>query len=106
MITLKIPFNVYSSTKGFYSSYPSSFTPSSTGTCEFRIKKCSEDICQLRLDFQTLTGFTNNVGSCTDSFKAEGTIEQAGAEPGHTCFSVGSHNWFVIDHLFQLLVNV
>merc|ERR1711971_596012 len=36
--------------------FPSSFTPSSTGTCEIKVSKCSEDICQLRLDFQTMSG--------------------------------------------------
>ena len=54
-----------------YSRYPSSYTPTGTGTCSFTINKCSSDICQLRLDFQTMTGFvtsTANVGSCTDSF--------------------------------------
>ena len=28
--------------------YPSSYTPTSTGTCSFTIDKVSEDICQLR----------------------------------------------------------
>ena len=28
--------------------YPSSITPTSTGTCEFTIDKASDDICQLR----------------------------------------------------------
>ena len=57
-------------------SFPSSFTPTSTGTCAFTVTKTSEDICQLRLDFQTLTGFTTSttVGMCTDKFEAEGMI--------------------------------
>ena len=57
-------------------SFPSSFTPTSTGTCAFTVAKISEDICQLRLDFQTLTGFTTSttVGMCTDKFDAEGMI--------------------------------
>merc|ERR1712106_763443 len=29
-------------------SYPSSYTPSSTGSCLFTINKCAADICQLR----------------------------------------------------------
>ena len=31
--------------------YPSTY--SSAGTCEWRISKCRDDICQIRLDFQT-----------------------------------------------------
>merc|ERR1719445_1536460 len=32
--------------------YPSSYTPSSTGSCTFTINKSTSDICQLRIDFQ------------------------------------------------------
>ena len=32
--------------------YPSTY--SSAGTCEWRISKCRDDICQIRLDFQTM----------------------------------------------------
>merc|ERR1711892_1371433 len=46
--------------------FPSPFTPTSTGSCDIKVNKGSEDICQLRLDFQTLTGFTAAVGICTD----------------------------------------
>ena len=28
--------------------YPSSYTPTSSGTCTFTINKCSDNICQLR----------------------------------------------------------
>ena len=56
----------------FFRSFPSSFTPTSTGSCEIKVSKCSEDICQLRLDFQTMSGFTAAVGICTDKFTAEG----------------------------------
>jgi len=62
--------------------FPSSFTPSSTGTCEIKVSKCSEDICQLRLDFQTMSGFTAAVGVCTDKFTAEG---QTGVNPPSIC---------------------
>ena len=30
------------------SGYPSSITPTSTGTCSFTVKKASDDVCQLR----------------------------------------------------------
>jgi len=53
--------------------YPSTYTPSSTGTCTFSISKISSDICQLRLDFETMSGFvTATAGTCTDSFTAKG----------------------------------
>ena len=51
--------------------YPSSFTPTSASTCTFNIIKVSSDICQLRLDFQTFSGFTAAVGVCTDKFAGE-----------------------------------
>merc|ERR1719410_2105565 len=38
--------------------YPSTYTPTTGGTCVFTINKVSDDICQLRLDFQTFSGFT------------------------------------------------
>merc|ERR1712013_6767 len=65
--------------------YPSSYTPTGTGTCSFTINKCSSDICQLRLDFQTMTGFvtsTANVGSCTDSFAV---ASPTGSDPPTIC---------------------
>jgi hypothetical protein len=52
-------------------SYPSAYTPTGTGTCSFTINKCCSDVCQLRLDFETMSGFvtaTAPVGGCTDSF--------------------------------------
>merc|ERR1711874_61948 len=49
--------------------YPSSYTPTSSGTCTFTINKCSDNICQLRLDFETMTGYTvgtdANKGQCS-----------------------------------------
>merc|ERR1712106_1077232 len=39
------------------SGYPSTYTPSSTGSCSFTINKCAADICQLRIDFQTMKGY-------------------------------------------------
>ena len=55
-------------------SYPSSYTPTSTGSCEIKVTKVSDDICQLRLDFQTMSGFAASVGSCTDKFAAAGIV--------------------------------
>jgi len=53
--------------------YPSTYTPSSTGTCVFTISKVSSEVCQLRLDFQTMSGYvTTTNGVCTDSFTALG----------------------------------
>ena len=48
--------------------YPSSYTPSSTGSCVYTINKVSDDVCQLRLDFQTFSGFVDvsTTGVCTD----------------------------------------
>ena len=54
--------------------YPSSFTPTSASTCTFNINKVSSDICQLRLDFQTFSGFalaTTPVSTCADTFVGE-----------------------------------
>ena len=34
--------------------YPSSYTPSSAGTCTFTINKCSDNICQLREGFRII----------------------------------------------------
>merc|ERR1719510_798904 len=53
--------------------YPSTYTPSSTGTCVFTVSKVSSEVCQLRLDFETMSGFvTTTAGACTDSFTALG----------------------------------
>merc|ERR1712060_831953 len=53
--------------------YPSTYTPSSTGTCVFTISKVSSEVCQLRLDFETMSGYvTTTAGACTDSFTALG----------------------------------
>jgi len=64
--------------------YPSSYTPSSTGSCAFTVNKVSDDICQLRLDFQTMSGLVTSttVGMCTDSFAAAG---QTGKNPPTIC---------------------
>merc|ERR1712241_1147558 len=63
--------------------YPSSWTPTTTGTCTNTIKKMSDDICQLRLDFETMTGYTTTtVGGCTASFTATG---DSGKNPPRIC---------------------
>lgn len=79
--------------------YPSSYTPSSAGTCSYTINKVrfrisglskltlfkvSEDVCQLRLDFETMTGFyTGTNGACgVDDFDVSG---QTGNNPPTIC---------------------
>merc|ERR1711936_464429 len=53
--------------------YPSTYTPSSTGTCVFTVSKVSSEVCQLRLDFETMSGYVTLAnGACTDSFTALG----------------------------------
>ena len=72
--------------------YPSSYTPTNTGSCVFTISKVSSDVCQLRLDFQvtqlfsyysstyfcplqTFSGLATSsatVGDCTDYLTASG----------------------------------
>ena len=46
------------------------------------IEKSSADVCQLRLDFHTFSGFVNAVGVCTDTFVAAG---QTGRNPPEIC---------------------
>jgi len=63
--------------------YPTTYTPTAGSTCTFTINKESDDICQLRLDFQTFTGFTaTSVGACTDTFAVEG---QTSVNPPSIC---------------------
>ena len=42
--------------------FPSSFTPKTPTTCVFTIGKMSDDICQLRLEFETMRGFALETG--------------------------------------------
>merc|ERR1719433_325945 len=73
--------------------YPSSWTPTSTGTCTTTINKCSDDICQLRLDFQTFSGYTvAATGACTDSFQAAG---QTGKNPPAICGTNSGYHMYV-----------
>merc|ERR1712038_2057337 len=64
--------------------YPSSYTASTTGTCSYTIKKVSDDICQLRLDFETFSGFATatTVSTCTDTLAVTG---QTGVDPPSIC---------------------
>lgn len=73
--------NTYIKNPGF----PSTYTPSASGSCTFTINKVSDDVCQLRFDFQTFTGFTvaaTTTGICTDSFAVSG---QTGKSPPSIC---------------------
>merc|ERR1712086_752307 len=64
--------------------YPSTYTPSTTGSCAYTINKVSDDICQLRLDFQTFSGLATSttVGMCTDYITVAG---QTGKNPPAIC---------------------
>jgi len=64
--------------------YPSGYKPTSAATCSFTINKVSDDICQLRLDFQTFTGFfvDSTTGVCADSLAVAG---QTGSNPPTIC---------------------
>ena len=64
--------------------YPSSYTVSSASTCTYTINKVAGDICQLRLDFQTFSGFATSTtaGSCYDTLAVAG---QTGVDPPSIC---------------------
>merc|ERR1711915_930233 len=64
--------------------YPSSYTASSASTCTYPFNKVSADICQLRLDFQTFSGFATSTtaGSCYDTLAMAG---QTGVDPPSIC---------------------
>merc|ERR1712130_493470 len=74
--------------------YPSSYTPSSTGSCAFTISKISDDVCQLRLDFQTFSGFatTTPIGACSDYMTAAG---QTGKDPPIICGTNTDYHMYV-----------
>jgi len=77
--------------------YPSSYTPTSAGTCSYTINKVSDDICQLRLDFQTLTGYTvgtdANKGQCSANiFQATG---QTSNNPPAICGTNTGYHMYV-----------
>merc|ERR1711992_107556 len=73
--------------------YPSVYTPTSAGTCSFTINKESDDICQLRHDFQTLSGYTaTTAGVCTAKFEATG---QTGKNPPAICGTNTDYHMYV-----------
>merc|ERR1712037_518152 len=73
--------------------YPSSYTPTSAVTCSFTINKASDDICQLRLDFQTMSGYTATTdGTCTASFEATG---QSGSNSPVICGTSTDYHMYV-----------
>merc|ERR1712241_803702 len=76
--------------------YPSSYTPTSAGTCSFTINKAADDICQLRLDFQTMSGYTldtTTTGACVGtSFEATG---QTGKNPPKICGTNTGYHMYV-----------
>ena len=73
---LRVSFVICSTknSKYLFLRYPSTYTPSTTGSCAFTVNKVQDDICQLRLDFQTFTGLaaSTTAGSCTDSIAVAG----------------------------------
>ena len=78
--------------------YPSAFTPTGATTCVFTIEKEKDDVCQLRLDFQTFSGLTVATGGvCTDTFVVEG---QTGNNPPTICgTNTGYHSKITISVL-------
>jgi len=67
--------NTYLRNPSFPSAYP---TSASTTTCTYQISKASSDVCQLRLDFQTLElGQTAATGACTDTIEATLSAENS-----------------------------
>merc|ERR1711997_344268 len=74
--------------------YPSTYTASSASTCSYTVNKVSEDVCQLRLDFQTFSGFyTGTSGACgVDDFVAKG---QTGYNPPTICGTNTGYHMYV-----------
>jgi len=67
--------NTYFRNPSFPSTYP---TSASSTTCAYKITKASDDVCQLRLDFQTLElGQTDADGTCTDNIAATLSAENS-----------------------------
>merc|ERR1719445_738416 len=71
--------------------YPSSYTPSSTGSCTFTINKSPSDICQLRIDFQTMSGFAETDGVCSDKLATAG---QTGKQPPTVCGTMTGYHMY------------
>merc|ERR1711997_585837 len=64
--------------------YGTSYTSSTTGSCAYTINKVQDDICQLRLDFQSFSGLATSTtaGTCTDYLTVAG---QTGKNPPSIC---------------------
>ena len=60
-------------------SYPSALTSSTSAqTCSYKVVKSEENICQLRLDFQTVElGQTGSSGVCTDSLQVTTSVDSS-----------------------------
>merc|ERR1719461_1970078 len=76
-------------------SYPSTYpTPTSATMCSYTINKLSDNICQLRLDFQSQElGVTAADGACTDTFQATLSVESSSttANPSICGTNTGQH---------------
>merc|ERR1719397_391863 len=74
--------------------YPSSYTPSTTASCAYTVNKVSDDVCQLRLDFQTMSGLATGTtnGACLDTFAAAG---QTGKNPPTICGTNTGYHMYV-----------
>jgi len=74
--------------------YPSTYTASSASTCSYTVNKVSDDVCQLRLDFQTFSGFyTGTSGACgVDDFEVSG---QTGYNPPTICGTNTGYHMYV-----------
>merc|ERR1711915_1070033 len=65
--------------------YPSSYTASSASTCTYPFNKVSDDICQLRLDFQTFSGFATSTTAAGDCYDTLAVAGQTGVDPPSIC---------------------
>lgn len=73
--------------------YPSTYTPTNAGTCVYTINKANDDVCQLRLDFISHSGFVTATGGvCTDKFEAAG---QTGKNPPTICGTNTGYHMYV-----------
>jgi len=67
--------NTYLRNPGYTAALASS---TSTQTCSYKISKADSEVCQLRLDFETLElGQTVATGACTDSLTASTTADNS-----------------------------
>jgi len=65
------------------SNYPTGYLPTTANTCTFTVNKVNDNICQLRLDFETFSGLaTSALGTCSDSLAVVG---MSGYNPPTIC---------------------